>query len=231
MSSDASVPRRQDAEVPATEMASGVELSGVMPALTGGVYIPPFKLKKMLEEAKQAEGNHQGQSVAAKRLEQEQLRKAINGIVNKVNVANIKEVTANLFEMDLVRGRGLLAKAIMKAQAASTNFTNVFAALIAIINTKLPELVKVIVHRVLLQFKRAYKRNNRIQCISSLKMIAHLINQQVVDELIALQLLSLFLENPTEDSIDVATDFMLECGQVLSDVSPAGVNAIFDRFR
>lgn len=151
--------------------------------------------------------------------------------MNKVNVTNIKEVTAELFELNLLRGRGLLAKAIMKAQAASTNFTHVFAALIAIINTKLPEVVKIIVHRVLLQFKRAYKRSNRIQCISSLKMIAHLINQQVIDELIALQLLSLFLENPTEDSIDVATDFMLECGQVLSDVSPAGVIAIFDRFR
>lgn len=60
----------------------------------------------------------------------------------------------------------------MKAQAASMNFTNVFAALIAIINTKLPDIVKILIHRVLLQFKRAYKRSNRIQCVSSLKMIA-----------------------------------------------------------
>jgi pre-mRNA-splicing factor CWC22 len=136
-----------------------------------------------------------------------------------------------LFNLNLLRGKGLLAKAIMKAQAASTNFTHVFAALVAIINTKLPDLVKLLVHRVLLQFKRAYKRSNRLQCISSLKMIAHLINQQVIDELVALQLLSLFLENPTEDSIDVASKFMLECGQVLCDVSPAGVSATFDRFR
>jgi len=39
------------------------------------------------------------------------------------------------------------------------------------------------------------------------------------------------LENPTPDSIEMATDFMLESGQVLSEVSPAGVNAIFERFR
>ena len=49
-------------------------------------------------------------------------------------------------------------------------------------------------------------------CISSLKMIAHLTNQQVIHEIIALQILALFLENPTEDSIDMATDFLLECG-------------------
>lgn len=62
-------------------------------------------------------------------------------------------------------------------------------------------------------------------------MIAHLVNQQVVHELLALQILALFLENPSEDSIELACDFMTECGQVLSDITPAGVNAIFERFR
>ena len=62
-------------------------------------------------------------------------------------------------------------------------------------------------------------------------MIAHLVNQQVIHELLALQLLALFLENPTEDSIEIATDFMIECGQVLTEATPAGVSAIFERFR
>jgi len=58
-----------------------------------------------------------------------------------------------------------------------------------------------------------------------------LVNQQVVHELLALQMLALFLENPTEDSIEIATDFMMEVGHVLSESSPAGVSAIFERFR
>jgi pre-mRNA-splicing factor CWC22 len=62
-------------------------------------------------------------------------------------------------------------------------------------------------------------------------MVAHLVNQYVVHELLALQILAMFLENPTDDSIELACDFMTECGQVLSDVTPAGVNAIFERFR
>ena len=41
----------------------------------------------------------------------------------------------------------------------------------------------------------------------------------------------MFLENPTEDTVELACDFMTECGQVLSDLSPAGVNAIFERFK
>jgi pre-mRNA-splicing factor CWC22 len=39
------------------------------------------------------------------------------------------------------------------------------------------------------------------------------------------------LENPTEDSVEIACDFMTECGQVLSELTPAGVNAIFERFK
>lgn len=37
-----------------------------------------------------------------------------------------------------MRGRGLLARAIIKAQMASPNFTHVYSALIAVINTKVP---------------------------------------------------------------------------------------------
>lgn len=44
-------------------------------------------------------------------------------------------------------------------------------------------------------------------------------------------MLTLFLSNPTEDSVEIAADFMTECGQVLTDSTPAGVNAIFESFR
>jgi pre-mRNA-splicing factor CWC22 len=62
-------------------------------------------------------------------------------------------------------------------------------------------------------------------------MIAHLVNQQVVNELLALQILVLFLENPTGDSVELAVDFMIECGQMLTETTPAGVNQIFELFR
>lgn len=67
--------------------------------------------------------------------------------------------------------------------------------------------------------------------MATTKMIAHLVNQQVLHEVIALEILSLFLENPTEDSIEMAADFMIECGQVLTDLSQAGAIAVFDRFK
>ena len=40
----------------------------------------------------------------------------------------------------------------MKAQMSSPNFTHVYAALIAVINTKLPAIVKLLVDRVVREF-------------------------------------------------------------------------------
>lgn len=99
---------------------------------------------------------------------------------------------------------------------ASPNFTHVYAALIAVINTKFPDIVQLIISRVILQYQRAYVRNNKIVCMATTKMIAHLINQKVLGEYAGLQLLMVALENPTEDSVDVACDFMIEVGQVLT---------------
>lgn len=67
--------------------------------------------------------------------------------------------------------------------------------------------------------------------MATTRMLAHLTNHSVVHELLPLELLTLLLEQPTGDSVEIAADFMIECGQVLSDVTPAGVNAVFERFR
>jgi pre-mRNA-splicing factor CWC22 len=54
-----------------------------------------------------------------------------------------------LFNENLLRGRGLLSKAIVKAQTASPTFTHVYACLVACINTKLPDVTRLLLHRVL----------------------------------------------------------------------------------
>jgi pre-mRNA-splicing factor CWC22 len=92
------------------------------------------------------------------------LRKSINGIVNKVNISNISNIIMELFGENLMRGKGLLARAVMKAQMASPTFTQVYAALLAAVNTKLPDVVRLVINRVVSQFKKAYRRNNKLQC-------------------------------------------------------------------
>ncbi|CAN0376653.1 unnamed protein product, partial [Ectocarpus sp. 12 AP-2014] len=205
---------------------------------TGGVYIPPFKLAQMQKDAEtmgKATKEYQ-------RIAWEALRKSINGLINKattgglslplqVNTTNIKMIAPELFQLNLVRGRGLFARAVMKAQLASPGFTPVFAALVAVVNTKLPENGELILKRVIVAFRRAYKRRDKVVATALAKFIAHMVNQQVAHELLALQLLTVLLEEPTDDSVEIAVNFTKEIGQVLQELSPQGLHAVFERFR
>lgn len=192
---------------------------------TGGAYIPPARLKMMQESIEDKS------SEAYQRLSWEALKKSINGLVNKVNTSNIGNIVRELFQENIVRGRGVLCQSIIRAQAASPTFTHVYAALVAILNTKFPKNGELLLRRLVLQFRRAYRRNDKAVCLSSTRFVAHLVNQQVAHELLALEILTLLLHKPTDDSVEVAIGFLKEVGLKLTEVSSRGVHAVFERLR
>lgn len=192
---------------------------------TGGAYIPPAKLRMM-----QAQITDKS-SAAYQRIAWEALKKSIHGFINKVNTGNIALITKELLRENIVRGRGLLCKSIIQAQAASPTFTHVYAALVALINVKFPSIGELLLKRLVLQFKRSFKRNDKSNCIAAAAFIAHLVNQRVAHEILALEILTLLVESPTDDSVEVAIAFLKECGQKLVEVSPKGINAIFEMLR
>jgi pre-mRNA-splicing factor CWC22 len=57
------------------------------------------------------------------------------------------------------------------------------------------------------------------------------VNQYVIGSLVPLQILALLLDKPTDDGIEVAVNFIKECGQRLSKMSPKPFNGIFGVFR
>ncbi|KAF5903358.1 pre-mRNA-splicing factor CWC22, partial [Clarias magur] len=192
---------------------------------TGGAYIPPAKLRMM-----QAQITDKS-SLAYQRMSWEALKKSINGLINKVNVSNIANIIQELLQENIVRGRGLLARSVLQAQSASPIFTHVYAAVVAIINSKFPQIGELILKRLILNFRKGYRRNDKQQCLTSSKFVAHLINQNVAHEVLCLEMLTLLLERPTDDSVEVAISFLKECGLKLTEVSPRGINAIFERLR
>ncbi|PSN47549.1 Pre-mRNA-splicing factor CWC22 [Blattella germanica] len=137
---------------------------------TGGAYIPPAKLRMM-----QAQITDKS-SAAYQRIAWEALKKSIHGHINKVNTGNIGIIVRELLKENVVRGRGLLCRSIIQAQAASPTFTH-----------------------------------------------AH--------EIVALEILTLLIESPTDDSVEVAIAFLKECGMKLMEVSNKGVHAIFEMLR
>ncbi|KAM3916250.1 pre-mRNA-splicing factor CWC22 homolog [Leptodactylus fuscus] len=192
---------------------------------TGGAYIPPAKLRMMQEQITDKS------SLAYQRMSWEALKKSINGLVNKVNVSNIGNIIQELLQENIIRGRGQLARSILLAQSASPIFTHVYAAVVSIINTKFPQIGELILKRLILNFRKGYRRNDKKLCLTSSKFVAHLINQNVAHEVLALEMLTLLLERPTDDSVEVSIGFLKECGLKLTQVTPRGINAIFERLR
>ncbi|KAL7675725.1 hypothetical protein ACOME3_001992 [Neoechinorhynchus agilis] len=155
----------------------------IKPDPLGGTYIPRIRLK-MINKS-----NQDKTSIEYQRIAWDDLKKGINGIVNKANTSNIAYVARDLIKQNLIRGRGLFAKCCIKAQDASQPFTHVFAALVAIVNTKFPQIGELILKRLLNQFKKSYKRNDKPTCLSSTKFLGHLFNQNVVHEVLILEIL------------------------------------------
>ncbi|KAK7949762.1 pre-mRNA-splicing factor cwc22 [Apiospora saccharicola] len=161
----------------------------------------------------------------------EALKKSINGLINKVNIGNIKAIVPEIFNENLIRGRGLFCRSVMKAQASSLPFTPIYAAFAAIINTKLPQVGELLVKRLIMQFRKAFRRNDKAVCLSSAMFIAHLVNQQVVHEMLAAQMLLLLLQKPTDDSVEIAIGLLKEVGAHLEDMNPAIANAVYEQAR
>ncbi|NXN85664.1 CWC22 factor, partial [Bombycilla garrulus] len=189
---------------------------------TGGAYIPPAKLRMMQEQITDKN------SLAYQRMSWEALKKSINGLVNKVNVSNIENIIHELLQENIVRGRGLLSRSILQAQSASPIFTHVYAALVAIINSKFPNIGELILKRLILNFRKGYRRNDKCNTVHSNSLV---ILFPQAHEVLCLEMLTLLLERPTDDSIEVAIGFIKESGLKLTEVSPRGINAIFDRLR
>jgi len=60
---------------------------------------------------------------------------------------------------------GLFARSLMKAQAASPSFTPVYAALVSVINTHFPAIGELILVRLILTFRKSFRRNDKVSHI------------------------------------------------------------------
>ncbi|OQD71914.1 hypothetical protein PENPOL_c001G09682 [Penicillium polonicum] len=221
--------KREATRKPMTEeqkqASAKAEYEKLLNMRSGGTYIPPARLRALQAQITDKT------SKEYQRMAWEALKKSINGLINKVNVSNIKFIVPELFAENLVRGRGLFCRSIMKAQAASLPFTPIYAAMASIVNTKLPQVGDLLLTRLIVQFRKAFKRNDKAVCISSTTFIAHLCNQQVAHEMLAAQILLLLLHKPTDDSVEIAVGLTREVGQHLEEMNAPIALAVFDQFR
>ncbi|CAF0976441.1 unnamed protein product [Rotaria magnacalcarata] len=146
---------------------------------------------------------------------------------DKLKNSNVPKIARKLFKHNITRGRSLVAKAIIDAQNESPRFTPVYAALISIINSKFPLIGQLICKRVISSLRNAYMADENEECFAMTKLLAHLMNQRVLNYLVVIQLLHVVLENYTDDSVKLAIGLLKECGQHLSKVIPQELVSVF----
>ena len=221
--------KRREAQAPRTEeekqAAAKKEYDELLNARSGGRYVPPARLRELQQQITDKT------SKEYQRMAWEALKKSINGLINKVNSSNIKHIVPELFAENLIRGKGLFARSVMRAAAASTPFIPIYACLVAVVNTKLPQVGELLLHRLVSQFKKAFKRNDKAVCLSSTAFIAHLCNFGVVSELLPAYILLLLLNKPTDDSVEIAVGLTKEVGAHLEETNKAIATVVYDQFR
>ncbi|KAK6055059.1 MIF4G domain protein [Cooperia oncophora] len=167
------------------------------------------------------------------RMNWERLKKKIHGLVNKVNTGNLVQVVRGLLQENVIRGKGLLVRSIMQAQAFSPVFSHVYAAFVAVINSKFPHIGELLLRRLIVQFKRSFRRNDKATTVTVSKYIKPQFDQSksLAHEVLALEIMILMMETPTDDSVEVSIAFIKECGSKLLEVSPRALDTIFTRLR
>lgn len=200
-------------------------------------YVPPAL------RALRATTGHGGESDEQRRQRTswDQLKANIQGTVNRWNTTNVRDCVLFLFQnANLLRGRGLLARSILtQAAAASTvedKLTQVSAAVVAVINSKLPEVGELILARTLSSLRDQYYKNRQRRfssiTLGHIVLIGHLVNQAVAHEIVALQLLALLLQDDNHNSnIETAINLLKVCAYKLQETSPNGLRAVLERFR
>lgn len=188
-----------------------------------GAYVPPAKRVK-------SEKFDVGSEDYQRSLWDEN-KKKITGLINRANIPNVTVIIKELFKCNLIRYKGIFASALLKAQETSPVFTNVYAAILAVINSRIRTIGALVVNRLILQYRVSFMGNNKPKCLASVTFIAHLTNQEVVHEVLGFQLIDHLIDKPTPSSIEIVIAFIKECGAKLEQLNPAYLFETFKALR
>jgi len=160
------------------------------------------------------------------------MKKRINGIINRINKTNVKSCAFDLLRLNIIRGKGLFCKSVMRAQLASIHFSSIYAALVSVVNTRIPEVGELLVHRLIAQLRKGYADREKVLCSASLRLLSHLFIHQIIDELPLLEFLSTCLVDPSDGSIELVVLVIQECGHFLAEKSPPqAIETVYSRLR
>lgn len=157
--------------------------------------------------------------------------KKVHAAINRVTVDSVPTAAKALFRINLIRARGVLCKTLLRAQFGSPGLTDVFAALIAVINSRMPAVIELFIARLVAQLREAYETQDRELCFATGRYVACLYKHQVVGELLVLEFLWTCLVDPSDGSVELAVGTLKECAGFLATKAPKACESVFHKLR
>eukprot|EP00758_Cryptobia_borreli_P001235 Tbor_TRINITY_DN2055_c0_g1::TRINITY_DN2055_c0_g1_i1::g.12126::m.12126/K13100/CWC22; pre-mRNA-splicing factor CWC22 len=204
-------------------------------------YVPPFKRatveggngKRVAIGFSPSESAPEPSDTTLQRKEWNALSRRIIGAVNRASPSNFTDCAASILRRNIIRGKGIYCKAVMRMQEENPQLSEVFCALTSVINRHFPEVGALLVKRLVIQWRRYYRRKNLPGIQSTGKFINNLFTFHIIDGNMILKMLSAVLcqDEVTEFHIDIGTELFRGCFKSLEERHAKEFHFILGLFR
>lgn len=201
------------------------ELEKLLEQQQRGKYVPAAKIRALMKENDEVSPEEQ------QKQDWEKLKKRINGIVNKVNKENLKTMVVEIFKVNILRGKGLFCNSLMASQQLSSSHTGVYASLVCVLNSKIPEIGNLLIRRLVSRYKRYYRKEEEALCTSTVLFIANLVLFHVCSIDLIIQIVNELMEKPTNFSVKLVVDVFENIGPFIYDENPSWFDSVKDTLR
>ncbi|GAV29214.1 hypothetical protein PMKS-002696 [Pichia membranifaciens] len=202
------------------------KLQELLKLKSGGVYVPPAKLKALMADVELEQESEESQ-----KLQWETLKKKINSIINRVNKENIKILVIELFKLNLFRGRGALCKSIMNSQQLSTAYTDVYSSLVSVLNSKIPEVGSLLIRRLIVKYKILLRREDKEGCRAVVVFLSDLVIFHVCCLDLVMEIVLQLLQEPNDFRVEMVLEILITCGVELYDNESAWFDTVRNTLR
>lgn len=143
----------------------------------------------------------------------------------------LRRHSVELFRLNVVRGRGLVARSVLSRAMRQPQAAAPLAALVGVVNLQLPQVGGLVAARTAALFKQAYVRNDGRGVDAAAAFLAELVRFAVATDTVLLQVFQLLLERPSDDTVRVATALLRRLGSWMDAHAPAAADMIWGRLR
>ncbi|EKF29037.1 hypothetical protein MOQ_007195 [Trypanosoma cruzi marinkellei] len=193
-------------------------------------YVPPHRKREVhdVDDGKTT-GNDGGKttSEALQRESWQALSRSITGIINRVSGENVHLSATELFRENIIRGRGLLCRSLMRAQLADPDLSDVFASLVSRVNKEFSVIGLLLVKRLVVQWWRLHRRRDwvALRCVSRFLAWLYIFNVVSVDVIYQIILAHLTAEKRCDDDVDQAAALFRDTFRAMSQRDVAEFHA------